>query len=801
MAEYQPSFRKIDLNKNANSNNLFSKVNTSSVQNLNQSTTEINTNQIMNSNNNNIFGTYQHSKFELNTGVSFMNDPSVKSGDIFENQIPIKIRQSGKEDMQTILNLKIFTSSKGNSQGQVLRLELTDENNHLFLFLMELNETEFLHVKKEQNLHVDFFSFPQQFAERVELCLTQDLDSKVQFFCMLDIKNNSEADFNIVEMNHFKSLTHLSLKLRQANDEILKNFIAKKLQMQKMENEQLRCQNSRLEEELNQKCMDVRINSDELRKLQDEKKRIIEEIKLEEQSKFQKAKEEYLIKEEKIRRQYEQSKQENDQKYREDIELYQDKYEKSLNKCQDLQEKLTELQALLKEFQSKTATLEKESTMNRREIEELRVQNRELNEIRFKQEKKITELSFVNQGMTKQIEDKENLLVNNKDLVENFNNQKDLLKQQCDEYRNQIQKLEQKLDLCSEEINKGNKIIEKLQEELQKSKNKIKMKNQMVLKQEQFLEEIRQKNDELGNEILRKEREINNKDLKIKEYETQINDYKEKLQESCKTIESSQSMIQYLNKQLNEGGIKTSMISTTAKPYFTSNYESKYATTNYSSNTAGITRKYSYLDLNTESSQQNTNGITTPYSLAKDGQTTGVNPTFGSNTNYNTVQNKPSYTPTSQSTNPNDLVFTSKQSNYNNYSAINTQNQSSTINYNNNSSNYLPNLSKQLSSSNNPNNYSDLVSYNPNSTNNNNNISQQSFTQSGQSQNQQKYEKIQKEEENGDDQDFSQKYLFNNKNNNQNDQKKNNFFSEDQADEPQRVTPIKYRQPKNPNQN
>jgi hypothetical protein len=32
--------------------------------------------------------------------------------------------------------------------------------NRLFLYLMELTEGEFLQVKKEQNLHVDFSSFP-----------------------------------------------------------------------------------------------------------------------------------------------------------------------------------------------------------------------------------------------------------------------------------------------------------------------------------------------------------------------------------------------------------------------------------------------------------------------------------------------------------------------------------------------------------------------------------------------------------------------------------------------------------------
>lgn len=50
----------------------------------------------------------------------------------------------------------------------------------LFMYLMELSESEFLHVKKEQNLHVDFLSFPLQFTELVQLCFHDESD-KIQY--------------------------------------------------------------------------------------------------------------------------------------------------------------------------------------------------------------------------------------------------------------------------------------------------------------------------------------------------------------------------------------------------------------------------------------------------------------------------------------------------------------------------------------------------------------------------------------------------------------------------------------------
>jgi hypothetical protein len=58
--------------------------------------------------------------------------------------------------------------------------------------------------------------------------------------------------------------------------------------------------------------------------------------------------------------------------------------------------------------------------------------------------------------------------------------------------------------------------------------------------------------------------EKDNKDVKIRELETQVADFKEKLLEGQKIIESNNSMIQYLNRCLNEqqrgGGLAKSFV-------------------------------------------------------------------------------------------------------------------------------------------------------------------------------------------------------------------------------------------------
>ena len=62
--------------------------------------------------------------------------------------------------------------------------------------------------------------------EFIELCLNSSKDEKICFACVLDTTKAPDVLFQIVENNEFKSLTHLSLKFRSANDEMLKKWMA-----------------------------------------------------------------------------------------------------------------------------------------------------------------------------------------------------------------------------------------------------------------------------------------------------------------------------------------------------------------------------------------------------------------------------------------------------------------------------------------------------------------------------------------------------------------------------------------------
>lgn len=116
---------------------------------------------------------------------------------------------------------------------------------------------------------VDFHGFPTKLIELLELSLNSSKEDKIlykitpfatimlfvtivyfkiRFGCVFETKKNGETHLKITETNQFKSLVHLSLKFKSATDDILKAYLATKLQKERLDNEDLRIKNSRLEE-------------------------------------------------------------------------------------------------------------------------------------------------------------------------------------------------------------------------------------------------------------------------------------------------------------------------------------------------------------------------------------------------------------------------------------------------------------------------------------------------------------------------------------------------------------------------
>ena len=56
--------------------------------------------------------------------------------------------------------------------AQAIRLEITDERDPYFLYFMEMDETDYFNLKKQQHIRVDFKDFPEKLVELIKACGT-----------------------------------------------------------------------------------------------------------------------------------------------------------------------------------------------------------------------------------------------------------------------------------------------------------------------------------------------------------------------------------------------------------------------------------------------------------------------------------------------------------------------------------------------------------------------------------------------------------------------------------------------------
>ena len=173
---------------------------------------------------------------------------------LFDKVMVVKL-QNGASPQETArsipLTLRIINGTRptaNNSQSEkMVHIEVTDENDPYFLYILDVGEQDFHHLKRDQSLLVEFPVFPSKLIELIELCLgccgsiattvgTSSSSSPSglgdaasylsSFSANLDI---SSGVFSVIEANRFKQLTHISLQLRQGNDAAIKAYLASRL--------------------------------------------------------------------------------------------------------------------------------------------------------------------------------------------------------------------------------------------------------------------------------------------------------------------------------------------------------------------------------------------------------------------------------------------------------------------------------------------------------------------------------------------------------------------------------------------
>lgn len=277
-----------------------------------------------------------------------------------------------RRSVVTILLADETPRSPARGGGMAFAIRITDASDPFFLYLLRLTEPNFIALKENQNLLVDYQSFPTFIRDLLQKCIVEAEKEAPKFhLCFTPprqqfdgIAEIGELQFN--ETNVYKRIIHLSLEMKKANDDELKAYLAagmKRFQLAFEEKsgahdkltdsyERTTRDNEQLQSEMNARLHAQ--NAELTARFRDEQTR---------------EREQHAERVNDLQARIEKDKQEIERKYSKRQWELEDRLKELEKRSQDQAQKVMSLESIAHERQTKIFTLQEQSETTTRELE------------------------------------------------------------------------------------------------------------------------------------------------------------------------------------------------------------------------------------------------------------------------------------------------------------------------------------------------------------------------------------------------------------------------------------------------
>ncbi|XP_043403371.1 spindle assembly abnormal protein 6 homolog isoform X2 [Chelonia mydas] len=484
---------------------------------------------------------------------------------LFCQGVSAVISCAGCEERRADVRLTVETcTSSSPIHKKELTVRITDDADPLFLYSLAIGEEDFQSLKSQQGLLIDFSAFPQKFIDLLEQCILEQGKQVPRFLIQLVTSSSPALDcmpacLNVVETNPFKHLTHLSLKLLAGSDSDIKKYLAICIKNLKMENSILEDKLHRSEEGLSKRLtvteQALAEKSKELDKLQNEWASQTTSLTDKYSQEITAEKEKMLQIQAQYHLQHEQQKKEMEATCNRKVHHLETRVSELETVNKDLIERKYRSESSIRELKSKLAGLEEEYQRAKQEVLSLGRENSTLDTECHENEKLLNQLRTRIAVLEQEVKDKEQVVIRSTDVCESAQEHKKKLEESLEMKQLQIRKFETTVKSISEELLKANEIIKKLQGEMKKLMEKMKLKNAVTLQQEKILGEKEQTLQKERLELNNVKRVLQQKEEEVLKLQEQLDITVQKLEESKQLLKTSENVISWLNKQLNENKI------------------------------------------------------------------------------------------------------------------------------------------------------------------------------------------------------------------------------------------------------
>eukprot|EP00419_Tripos_fusus_P056030 CAMPEP_0172811990 /NCGR_PEP_ID=MMETSP1075-20121228/9754_1 /TAXON_ID=2916 /ORGANISM="Ceratium fusus, Strain PA161109" /LENGTH=704 /DNA_ID=CAMNT_0013651481 /DNA_START=22 /DNA_END=2137 /DNA_ORIENTATION=+ len=495
---------------------------------------------------------------------------------IFLEVVPFHIKPAGRDEFSAALTLRLQPDNAAHPRS--LLLELTDELDLVFYHSLMLGEGDFHALKSEQRLLVDFQSFPLQLAELLRRCMDAGCTGAVpgvtagenmlgngiagsavgalRMLACLECSSGPESVLRIVESNQFCELTHLSLRLRRGTDEAVKQHLAGKLRICRLERSDLAERLGASEEALDQARRQVDELGARAHVVAEERQHLERSLEAKHQREITDLRQEHTKALAELQR------TSSDERHRLEVEL-RGLLEDALARAgraersgEELQQQCEALTNSNRTLQGRVESAEAESIGFQQEKKQLQEQLKQSEIAKFQHEREIGELRFQLSSLKEQLTLKEQLVTNQMAQIEQSAAQRKGLEDALASARQQVRGLEERFALSAQEIAKGNQIIQNLHTSTKQAKAKLRLKTSALAQQEKAVLEL-ERADELSKHVREeKEHELARSKEREARLQQDLEELRRRLTEAQDVMKSDQEVIEYLNRQLTDRDLK-----------------------------------------------------------------------------------------------------------------------------------------------------------------------------------------------------------------------------------------------------
>ena len=485
----------------------------------------------------------------MEAGIKSRNSSAGVERNVDEKVFTAILKRSSDESVDKT-TLKLKTKPLKNRDG--MQIFLTKEDDPAFYYSLDLTDEDFRELRIRQGLLVDLAAFPAVIFRLLDTCLSEELAENPKFFPQLEFtdQRGDEVSFEILEINLYRRLAHLSLKLRKGNDAKVRDHLGDCLKHLRGEHNTALTKLAEANEALKTMLEEKESLEKNLESIQREvsdrdakfKARLSEEV-TEEREKAAQHLAEMRISFENERRRY--------------TNETADKMKTLENRAaafdydnRDLTEKKHKNETLIHKLKDDQKHLSEEIQRLKTELEVQRQEKESLGQGNHELDRQFNRLQSRLESVEQEKANIKEELRRRDDVIDELTNTKRHLEQELLEKKTLVTKRENGAKAVAKELTKANEIIEKLQNVNRKMDGKLKTASEIIDKQEEVIQAKEAEIEDARLQLANKTKELNENQTDKEEIKENLAKAKKENEGFIKDLRTKENVIQWLNKQL-----------------------------------------------------------------------------------------------------------------------------------------------------------------------------------------------------------------------------------------------------------